>query len=514
MTLAQSIKNGQTLRMPAGPAAIARNDLVALGGYPLQLYPVQNADCAAVANAGGAAVATTTVTASASNFETRDRAILDPDTLDLFYANTHSGAAGNQQGCKIWKFNSAGVLQREVKLDDGGGSFVYVQVRWLTNGNILVTWQQVGTPYSMYFAILDKALNVLVAKTLIASVATNPRARLGAVAINGGGFALAYAHAGTGSYFAVYNSAGAAVYGPTLIAGAPTNTSTNSTGPGFKLVLLSNGNIFVAIFDSSTNGPASDPARYCIFNPTGGVVKAYTVLAGYGGAFAGGSANENYPEVDVMNGFVCMALASQRAFVINNAGTLQGVPTQLMQGNASCRVKSDGTYFWVFSTGQNSSGGMQIDRIATNGSKVTTAVPAPSSLYADVLYERGQFILFDGAKAYFVVVDAAGNATVASSTTFASGDQTLGGIGDFCAVALATGTFTIAKYMNAAIVGIAQADVAAGNAGTLVSVNPGPGAYPTNAYKGTPGRAFDHSAATISGCKGVLYANSVNLKGL
>lgn len=501
--LSQIFRNGQALQAKAGPMAINQNDLVALGGYPVQLYPVQNSDCAAVATAGQNAIATTTVTGG-TNYETRDRALLDPDTLDLFFADTNSGSGGTAQGCQVWKYNSAGLLLRTTKLDDSGGTMVLVQAKWLTNGNILVVWNQVATPYSIFFAILDKALNIIVPKTLIASVTTNPQANLSCCALANGGFAIAYAAAGVGSYFAVRNAVGAAVYGPTLIAGGPTNSSGNSAGPRFKLATLSNGNVFVGIHDTSQG---SDIGRYCIFTPTGGIAKGYTVLAGYGSGYMG------YPEVEVMPGFVCMALNAQRAYVFDNAGNLQGVPQQLAVGNGSVRVKTDGTYFWVFSTGQNSSGGMTVHRLQGNGSVVVTSTPQPSSLYADALYERGQFVIFDGTKAYIVIADAAGNATVAASTTFSSGSQTIGGVGDFCAVVLGTGTFAITKYLNASIIGIAQTAVAAGNAGTLVSINQGPGGYITNEYKGTPGKSFDHSAAPIAGGKGAMYLNSVSFKG-
>lgn len=508
MTLAQSIKNGQTLRMKAGAAAIARNDLVLLGGLPPQLYPVQTSDYAVVAAAGAAAVAATTYTGFPSNAETRERAVIDPDTSDIFIADSHRSAAPSG-GCTIWKYNALGALLRTVELDGDASTTTTSQIARLTNGNLLVVWRYIGAPYSIFFAILDKNLAIVVPKTTLATVSTNPQAKIHAVAIAGGGFAFAYAHANVGSYFGVRDASGAAVYGPTLIAGAPTNASTNDAGPRFRLAVLSNGNIFVGIHDTYFSG--GDGARYCIFTPTGGVVKGYTALTGYGNSYTG---NDVPPEIDVLNGFVCMAIPSQRFYVFNNAGTLQGAPAQVMQGNNTVRVKSDGTQFWVFS---GSGSAAQVSRVQTSGAYVTSALPGVLGVNADVIYDRGQWAIFYNSTYYILAFDANVLPSVLQSGTFGTlgtSLQVIGGIGDFCALSVASGKFQIVKLLNASIVGIAQNDVAAGNAGTLVSVNPGAGAYPTNECKGNQGKTFDHSAAPIAGNKGALFLNSVSLKGI
>ena len=494
----QSSGSSQILQAKAGPIAIALNDLVALGGYPLGLYPVQTSDYAAVAAAGSSPVALTTVSSNGTQLETRNRGVADPATGDIFIADTY---LPGPVGCQIWKYSSAGALQCSRILDSAAtGDTNYVQVRFLANGNLLVFWYNLATPYTLFFAIVDKKLQVVVAKTAIASAATNPQLNADCLPLSGGGFAVVWSHAGVGDYFTIRDNAGAVVYAATLIAGAPTNSSGNGNGPRHKLVELSNGNIFVGINDTSQ----SDALRYCIFSPTGTVVKAYTTLAG------SGSSAIYYPEVSVLPGYVLFAHGGN-AYVLNNAGTVQGAAIALPTGSVT-RVLNDGTYFWAL----QSSSGLVMKRIPTTGTGIVTNTLAGfGTITGDVFLERGNFVAFDGANAYVIGVDAAGFPTrLASNAFLASMTQTIGGIGDFCAIGFQVGKFQITKFLNASIIGVAQTAVAAGNTGTLVTISAGAGGYITNEIKGTPGKAYDHSGAPIVGNKGALYLNSATLKGI
>lgn len=496
--LSQIFTNGQVLQAKAGPLAIAQNDVVALGGVPpARLYPVKTSDYAAVSNAGSAAVALTTVSSAATQLETRKRAIVDPATGDIFFADTY---LTGPVGCQIWKYNSAGVLQRQLILDSTStGSTNYVQTMFLSNGNILVFWYNVGAPYTLFFAIVDKNLTVVVAKTTIASVSANPPARADCIALSGGGFAIAYALAGGQSYFTIRNNAGAVVYGPTIITGSPTNSSGNANGPHFKLAQLSDGNIFVGINDNAQ----SDAGRYCIFTTSGDVVRAYTTLTGYG---AGGSA---YPEIDTLaSGGVCMAIPGLRAFVFNNAGVLQGTPVT-MAGSVA-RVANDGTYFYTF----HLSSGLVVTRYTTSGVTVANTLSTVTGLQADVLLGQGYWLVFDATNCNVISIDATGFPSLLATATFSGMLQTIGGLGDFCALGVQVGKFQITKYLAASIIGVAQTAVAAGNAGSQVTINEGPGGYITNEIKGTVGKVYDHSSATIVGNKGALYLNSATFKGI
>lgn len=496
--LSQIFANGQALQAKAGPLAIAQNDVVALGGVPpARLYPVKTSDYAAVSNAGSSAVALTTVSSAATQLDVRKRAIVDPATGDIFFADTY---LTGPVGCQIWKYNSAGVLQRQLILDSAStGGTNYVQTMFLSNGNILVFWYNVASPYTLFFAIVDKSLTVVVAKTAIASVSTNPGPNADCIALSGGGFAIAYALAGGQSYFTIRNNSGTVVYGPTIIAESPTNSSGNANGPRFKLAQLSDGNIFVGINDTAQ----SDAGCYCIFNTAGGVVKAYTTLTGYG------SGSSNYPEVDILaSGSVCMVIPGNKAYIFNNAGTLQGTPAT-MAGTVA-RVRNDGTYFYTF----HLNSGLVVTRYTTAGATVANKLTTVTGLQADVLLDQGYWLVFDSDYCNVINIDATGFPSLLATAPFSGVLQAIGGLGDFCALGIQVGKFQITKYLPASIIGVAQTAVAAGNAGALVTINEGPGGYITNEIKGTVGKAYDHSSATIVGNKGTLYPNSATFKGI
>lgn len=489
--LSQIFTNGAALQADAGPVAIAQNDLVVLGGVLAQLYPVQVSDYAAVAAAGSSAVALTTVSANGAQFETRNRAVVDPADGSVYVADTYLNVA---TGCQVWKYSVSGGLLRNLILDSGAINN-YVQIHRLANGNLLVFWNNISTPYTQYFAILDTNLNIIVAKTAIANANVNPQPCGHMTPLSGGGFAFAYAVASVGIYFTIRANNGAVVYGPTLIAGAPNPNSGASSGPRFKLAQLSDGNIFIGINDSQQ----ADGIRYCIFTPAGVVVKAYTTIAGSG-------SSASYPELSILPGYVC--IAANKAYVLNNAGTLQGGSTST--AGAQVRVINDGTYFWLF----HYSSGLVMSRIPTSGAGiVVNTLAGPTGLNGDVFIERGVFVAFDGANAYVISGDAAGAPSLLTSCAFPA-VQTIGAVGDFCAIGLQVGKFQITKYMNASIFGIAQTAVAADNAGTPITVNEGPGGYITSPIKGSVGKAFDHSSATIVGNKGAMFPTSTALKGI
>ena len=95
-----SLNGGTYLQAAAGTDAINKNDLLVLGGALTGLYPVQTSDYAAVSNAGSSPVALTTVSTYGSQFETRNRCVVDANNSDIFIADTY---LTGPVGCKIWK---------------------------------------------------------------------------------------------------------------------------------------------------------------------------------------------------------------------------------------------------------------------------------------------------------------------------------------------------------------------------------------------------------------------------
>jgi hypothetical protein len=494
----------QVLRAKAGSVAINPNDVVALGGFPFGLYPIQVSDYAAVGPAGGAAVALTTYSAYGSDQTiTRNKVWLDTLTGDFFIADTYLNGRG---GCQIWKYNSAGALLANVIPDSStAGASNNVQLAALSNGNLIVLWANVAAPYSLYFSILDKALNVVVAKTKIADAATNPQANPHIIALSGGGFMVAYCTAGVGSYITIRDNTGAIVKAPTLIAGMAMPNSGTLAGPRFKMAQLSNGNIALAIVDTVV----ANQLQYCIYDIQGNTVFGISALVS--GINIGG--NNGCPEISVLPGYFCIVNVGAKLYVVNNAGVQGGaIAAPPSAGSTPGILINDGTYFW-YGCYENSVG-FWLARISAAGAIVSTKTPVTEQI-RDMFFDRGgALVMCSGNNSYVFQLNQNGTPSLISTAPFAMETQVVGNIGDFCAIGLQLGKFNIVKYLNASVLGISLKAVAAGSAGTLVEVNAGPGGYITNEIRGSVAKAYDHSGVSIAGNKGALYLNSVSLKGV
>jgi len=503
--LSQIIKNGQTLQAPAGPLAINQNDLVVLAGTPAQLYSANVTDYVTVAAAGSAAVASTTYSANGTaNGGTVHRNMLAVNPVDgsFLIADTYQATTA---GVTAWKYGQTGTLVGSVVLDSTATSLTSIQIVPLSNGNYAVLWAQASA--AMYFAIIDQNLNVVVAKTqIIATVGANPLPSPFLLPLSGGGFAVTYTIAGApgGLYLVIYTNAGAVVAGPVSIPGVASQNSGNGNGIATRLAQLSNGNIAIAILDSNTKIMA-----YALYSIVGVPVIAYTALTG-----ATSAQSWAIPEISVLPGFFCISVgngtpSTVSAYVMNNAGQLQGAAFTLAGGNQQGRLINDGTNFWLlYNTGTAS---FSVKMPVTGTNFVSSSLGAAT--FVDAFYERGMIVLTNGTNAYVFSVAASGVLTLLSTAAFVVSSMVKAGIGDFCAICMAGGKFSITKYLSASIVGLASVAVAAGNAGQLVSFNPGPGSYLANPLAGSPTKAFDHSGATYIGNKGTLFSNAATLKG-
>ena len=497
----------QVLRAKAGPIAINPNDVVALGGFPVGLYPVQVSDYAAVGQAGNSAVALTTYSSfGTSQTTTRNQIYVDPANGDFFIADAYlSGTTG----CQIWKYNSAGTLLGSQILDTStAGSANSVQMAVLSNGNLVVLWANVNLPYSLYFSVLDKSLNFVVTKTKIADAGVNPSSNPHLISLTAGGFAVTFCTAAVGSYITIRDSAGNVVKAPTLIPGIAVPSSGDVSGPRFKMAQLSNGNIAVAVLNTS----AANQLQYCIYDVTGNSVFGYTTLV----SGTGSGSNNGFPEISVMPGYFCLANAGAKIYVVNNAGAIQGGAITSSPSNSGFGsvLINDGTYFWFGTFESSGNAGFWLSRISLAGVIVSTKTTAGDGC-KDMFFDRaGALIMCSGSNAYVFQINPNGTPSLMSSAPFTMANQVVGNIGDFCAIGLQPGKFNIVKYLSASLLGISLKAVAANSAGTLVEVNAGPGGFITNEIRGSIAKAYDHSAVPIAGNKGSLYLHSITLKGI
>jgi hypothetical protein len=493
----------QLLQAKAGPEAINTGDLVALAGMPKQLWPVESADHAAVAGAGQAVFPATLVNPYPGDNYQRRKVAVDPTDKSIFYAEGHvTGSCG----CKVWRFSATGQLIGSVVLDATAGASTRVMISRLSDGNYVVVWYNVPSPYKLFFAILSPLLHTLVPKTEIATAGTNPSLNADMVPLSGGGFAVAWAHSNVGNYVAIYGNDGTEISAPALVAGAPINNSGNVNGPHFKLAQLSNGNIFVGWADVSQ----ANKLALAIYDTAGASVVGYTTIAGSKSASNGGG--RGFPEISVMGDHLCFVGEAGTAHILDNNGVQQGASIPLEQWGA--RVVNDGTSFLLLSE-QTFGSNIELRRIATDGSIQRLDVLEGSFTVAgDLILERGRLLL----SAKYLISFGEGDVpylenTLADPTTTIS--QTVAGLGDFSfLMAKTNGEIEVIKYDDTSILGVSRTQVAANSDGTLVEVLAGPGGVKTNEFTGTIGKSFDHTGATPSGNKGILYGNSVKLEGV
>lgn len=484
--------NVQLLRATAGVEQIAVGDLLALKGVPARAYPVRRIDYGIVSAAGAAAVASTTALGANSSNLTRQRAIVDQASGDIFFTHGAGLYSGNPSGAAITKYGAAGdFIKNQVFASIGVGASD-CQTMFLSNGNIIVFWWESGgdNGKGMYFAIVDKLMNSIVAKTLVSSnVTANPSSFAFCTALSGGGFAISWGQAG-GLFLTIRSNTGAVVFPETKVQGSP---NTYSTGMFSRMVQLSSGNIFIAI-------AGIGKAAFAIYSPTGAVVVGFTEFGneGYGAA--------EYPEVSVMNGCVCM-VSGKIAAVISNAGVIQGGVISL----AAKRIVNDGTYFWMF---DSQSTKLLVYRIPVTGlPAVQTEIPISAAITGDVIQHEIGFSVFDG-NSYVLTKEFDGTLSVAEKYTGISGGTQTIKLTDDCILTISDGNFQVTKYRNSSIFGVAQKAIAAGNMGALVQVISGVCGSYVNALPGKSGKKFDHSASPIAGAKGAIYNNAVTFQGI
>jgi hypothetical protein len=501
MFLSDFIKNGAQLQAQAGSLAIAANDLTAIAAAVNQLFSCQTADFAAVANQGAQVFPTTTVTGFIAQ-NMRNSIYFNQADGSIFAMAPYLTAAN---GMKVFKYLPNGTLYNSALLDSTNSTMLSPTIAKLSNGNYVCVWAiNAG---SVYFAIVDQYLNVVVPKTAVSAydVTANP---FHAIALSGGGFAIAYSNSNPCNV--VYDNTGAVV----KAAGTLTNAAAFGVAVSITLVQLSNGNLAYGIASGSTGKLLG----HAITSAAGANVLQVTLLD------TGTGSSTTRVAISAMANYYGVALLTSsnfKACVLSLAGALQGAEFTDAAGgggpNPDMKLLNDGSVFWgIYDTGSNS---INIAGIPTTGGAgvVTTGFSGLSAHQnLDAVIERGFIVFQTGGACTVVQTNGAANAVYLVNQFNA--DSSHGGmklLTDFSFIGWGPGSqMTGYKYLNTAIVGIAQQAVAAGNAGTVVTVNPGPGAYPCNALVGTVGKAYDHSASAIVGNKGTMFGNSASMKGV
>jgi len=505
MLLSDFLKNGTTLQGPAGVNAINANDLLLLNAAG-KLYPVAVSDYAASANIATTLIASTAVSSFVLNNYSRKEIFASPidGGLYLSFPVTTSNC-----GIGVAKYNSAGTLVKSLTIDSTAScSLQGSAVQQLSNGNILVSWCfQGGANAGTWFAIYDQLLTQVVAPTKIGTNAVYHDS----LPLSGGGFAIAFQAAG-GMQIGIYSNTGAVVSALANVTSSPTS------GSAPRLAQLSNGNVAIAICSTV----AGNALGHAIVTAAGAGVLNYTVLN------AATIASTAWPEIAAAaTGFYACAIAdgtNTKGYVLNNAGAVQGAAFSVANTNVESstnkyiRMLTDGSAFWLVNTG---SGGNIVVYMPTTGTNYISNASAGMT-NGDAFIDRGNLVLFPGGGSVTPYLMNS-NGTISALTTSTGLSLTPYCIarpaGDFtillCSGSQAGGmSFGLTKYQNAAIVGVSQGTVAAGNPGTTVPFSMGPGGYPCNAVGGTLGKAFDHTATNIVANKGTILNTSVSLKGI
>lgn len=493
------------MQAKAGRSGINANDLVQFDRDG-KLFPVRVSDFAAVPNVGSAVVARTVLSSLALVGSARKALYFDSVDATSYAAIPLT----SNSGLTVMKLSSVGAVLGSVTLD----SVITNTLRSpcltkLANGNFVAVWE-VTTAGSLYFAVFDKYLNIVVAKTLIdtADVSTYT---FDVTALSGGGFAVAYSK--NNPFLAIYSNTGAVV----LAGSALTNAAAfGIAAQSMVLTQLSNNNIAVAI---GTN-TAAKKLGYAITTAAGVSVVGCTIINTSTGA------NYNAVAISALPGYFCCTAqdsGNTSAYVLNNAGAILGAPLIDIGATVTTipRLINDGTSFWLtYNTSQTACVivCMPVTGVGFVSSNLTTVL---SQQAKDFFYDRGFIVFADTANAYVMSVSPTNKLALVSTVPinpagspdsmaiFAGGDSTLVLLNTS---STSTSVITL-KYANTSIAGVALQAVAPGNDGAVISFVTGSGGLLNNGIIGSPVKTFDQSAANILGNKGMLFSNSVLLKG-
>lgn len=515
-----------TLKVKTG-IAVAANDLLQFGPDG-RAYPVGTTDYAAVANctygtaqtstATGMIVAQTQIVASQTQAYHRQALLVGED--GSIYTCTHSGVG---VGIMLTKYSASGELVNQVT-PIGTGAYINHQSFFLSNGNIcLIAGLNNGV---ITFTIYDTLLNTIKSATNL--TAAQNSSHFSSCALSGGGFAVIYQSGATPlqSKFISYDNAGNVV---TADFAVWTRTGTSST-QSHRMAQLSDGNLLVAVY--SQNTVSSIGLFYSVISTSGSIVKAFTNIDNTASAAA------YIPEISVMSGKFAVAKANGTnilAFVFDNSGNLQGsgftTATSASESQNKIKLLNDETHFWLL-WGRNTDSKMCLTKLPITGTGYVTTTVTTTTQYShciDAFAENGLIVAVSSSNnsvlnQMWVISADTGTLVSASGTGFGVVASSSSGVnprvvpvGDFAFACMydysgsAQTNLTLGKYANTAVIGKSNFSAVED---ALVSVSQKAGGYGINEIKGSPSKAFNHSATNIVGNSGTLMKHGAVLKGI
>jgi hypothetical protein len=507
MSYISDFLGGTTLQAPAGAYAIAANDILALAADGM-LYPAQVTDYAAAANVGTAVVPSTSASGFLATGTARDCLCINPVDASIFLATAYITA---NDGVRVSKYTAAGALYGTVNLDTtAAATTVSPCVFRLSDGHYVAVWGITGS--NIKFAIFDEFLNIVVAATAIDALDAATKS-FGARPLTGGGFAVAYSK--TNPFLAIYDNAGSVVH-----AGAALQNAA-AFGVAVQVAIreLQTGNLAIAIASAT----AAKTLGHAVVSNVGANVVQCTLLD------TGGAVTVNDVCISAMSagGFYAVAMngaTRQSAYVLSNAGALQGggyagaIASALFSA-----LTNDGTQFWWMYPGASSAVFSMAYIPSAGAGFVTTTVTSTGSTndagHAALVCDRGYIYAGGINRGYTFQHVGAGKLNLLASyvvqTPSGTAQACVKAGGDFTLVrAPMDSSFAVYKTLDASVLGVSQVTLAAGNAGTAITVGAAAGDYLTSTILGRGGVALDHTASNIVGQKGVLFKSSINLKGV
>lgn len=469
--------------------------------------------------ASGQIVAQTSIEASWTDFNPACLPVVAKSDGSIFaVGNDTSGV-----GVKLSKLSSKGSLINSVSVVASGGSKSH-SIFELSNGSIAIVYAIVGGTADIYIAIYDEFLTGVKAPTLIASC---PAASyyFGATKISAGGFAVIYNDSAAPllSKISVFDNVGTAT-----VAAFTAWTRTGSSQKQYHVLAeLSDGNLAFAI--SSTNTVSGMGLNYGVFTAAGVQVLAATQLSAVSSA--------NHPVMSVGVGYFSIARADgtdQKAWVINNAGTVQGsaFSSATTAGGpiavVGCKIAVlfDGSDFYLI-WHRSSDSKCVLTKLPYTGTGYSTTIITTSvtqyNFFISAYYKDGYIVVasmsgtVSNVAPTLWIIDASRKVLVdAAGTTFGA----VPGVQNSANIAIIDGkdrafiscytyndtastNLCIGKWAATIVLGVCV-DSAVKNSAAVVASNAG--AYKINPIGGSRNKSFDMTSNAMLGKKGVIVA--------